>query len=47
MPKIPIYDIQGRVAADVPSTGTIPSINVRENIFRAAWIVTGKLSCHC
>ena len=40
MPKIPIYDIQGRVTADVPSTGTIPSINVRENIFRAAKPIT-------
>ena len=32
MPKIPTYDIKGRVTADVPSTGTIPSIDVRENI---------------
>ena len=40
MPKIPTYDIQGRVTADVPSTGTIPSIDVRENIFRAAKPIT-------
>ena len=36
MPKIPTYDVQGRITADVPSSGTIPSIDVRENIFRAA-----------
>ena len=40
MPKIPTYDIQGRITADVPSTGTIPSIDVRENIFRAAKPIT-------
>jgi len=40
MPKIPTYDIQGRVTADVPSTGTIPSIKVTENIFRAAKPIT-------
>ena len=40
MPKIPTYDIQGRITADVPSTGTIPNIDVRENIFRAAKPIT-------
>ena len=40
MPKIPTYDIQGRITADVPSTGSIPSIDVRENIFRAAKPIT-------
>ena len=40
MPKIPTYDVQGRITADVPSTGTIPSIDVRENIFRAAKPIT-------
>lgn len=40
MPKIPTYDVQGRITADVPSSGTIPSIDVRENIFRAAKPIT-------
>lgn len=40
MPKIPTYDIQGRITPDVPSTGTIPSIDPRENIFRAAKPIT-------
>jgi len=40
MPKIPTYDVQGRITADVPSTGTIPSIDVRDNIFRAVKPIT-------
>ncbi len=40
MPKIPTYDVQGRITADVPSSGTIPSIDVRENIFRVAKPIT-------
>ncbi len=40
MPKIPTYDIQGRITADVPSTGTIPSISVTENIANAAKPIT-------
>ncbi len=40
MPKIPTYDVQGRITADVSSTGTIPSIDVRDNIFRAVKPIT-------
>ena len=40
MPKIPTYDVQGRITADVPSTGTTPSIDVRDNIFRAVKPIT-------
>ena len=40
MQKIATYDVQGRITADVPSSGTIPSIDVRENIFRAAKPIT-------
>ena len=40
MPKIPTYDIKGRITSETGSTGTIPSINVRENIFRAAKPIT-------
>jgi len=40
MPKIPTYDVEGRITADVPSTGTIPTISVTENIANAAKPIT-------
>jgi len=40
MPKIPTYNVQGRITADVPSTGTIPNTSVTENIFRATKPIT-------
>ncbi len=43
MPKIPTYDIKGRITAETGSTGTIPNINVRENIFRATKSVSDFL----
>ena len=35
MPKIPTYDIKGRITAETGSTGAIPSISPTENIYRA------------
>ena len=44
MPKIPTYDIQGRITSETGSTGTIPSIKVTENIFRTVEPVTDFLT---
>ena len=44
MPKIPTYDIQGRITSETGSTGTIPSIKVTENIFRTVEPVTNFLT---
>ena len=40
MPKIPTYDVKGRITAETRSTGTIPSISVTENIANAAKPIT-------
>jgi len=40
MPKIPTYDVKGRITAETGSTGTIPSISVTENIANAAKPIT-------
>tara|TARA_R100001460_G_scaffold38031_1_gene72475 strand:+ start:506 stop:2248 length:1743 start_codon:yes stop_codon:yes gene_type:complete len=40
MPKIPTYNVRGRITADVPSTGTIPNTSVTENIFRVTKPIT-------
>tara|TARA_R100000231_G_scaffold3468_1_gene6235 strand:- start:3685 stop:5430 length:1746 start_codon:yes stop_codon:yes gene_type:complete len=44
MPKIPTYDIQGRITSETGSTGTVPSIKVTENIFRTVEPVTDFLT---
>ena len=44
MPKIPTYDIQGRITSETGNTGTIPSIKVTENIFRTVEPVTDFLT---
>ena len=44
MPKIPTYNIQGRITSETGSTGTIPSIKVTENIFRTVEPVTNFLT---
>ena len=44
MPKIPTYNIQGRITSETGSTGTIPSIKVTENIFRTVEPVTDFLT---
>ena len=44
MPKIPTYDIQGRITSETGSTGAIPSIKVTENIFRTEDPVTDFLT---
>ena len=44
MPKIPTYDVKGRITSETGSTGTIPSIKVTENIFRTVEPVTDFLT---
>jgi hypothetical protein len=40
MPKIPIYNIQGRITEETASVGTVPNVSVTENIFRATKPIT-------